>query len=248
MRPKRPKQVPDRRCQTYGGKLAHQPSYDAHLPKSYSLGIIMVEVFTGLLPFSTGPCSRSDYIINHPIPATSLPPTVSQIEIAELAAGQATSVGSHTQPPFTNLESNLPTAVSELVNSALARDPILRPPASKLAQGLFELLLRETNVALDETTDPTTSRKEADMALVERMIHEAKAQKEAEAIARMSKEPIPPRKMLFETQQIEELLKTAQQHTSEPAVLFAVGSVYLWGLCANAGEWVGESGLPADGR
>ena len=205
----------------------------------------MVEVFTQLLPFSTGPCSRSDYITNHPVPATSHPPTMSQNEFAESAAVQVTSVGSSTQPPFPNLESNLPTAVSELVSSALARDPMLRPPASKLAQGLFELLLRETNVALD---DATTSTKEVDMALVERMVHEAKARKEAEAIARMKKEPIPRRKILFETQQIEELLKTAQQHTTEPAVLFAVGSVYLWGLCAIAGEWVGESGVPADGK
>ena len=160
-----------------------------------------------------------------------------------------TPVASYTQLPFTNLESNLPTAVSELVNSALARDPMLRPPASKLAQGLFELLLRESNVALDETTDPTTSTTEVDMALVKRMIHAAKAQKEAEANARMKKEPSPPRKILFKTQQMEELLSTAQQHTSKPVVLFAVGSVYLWGLCAIAeGERVGESGLPADGK
>ena len=209
----------------------------------------MVEIFTKFLPFSTGPCSRSDYTNAHLGPTLSLPPTVSQTEIAELAADQVTFMGSYSQQPFTNLESNLPTAVSELVNSALARDPMLRPPASKLAQGLFELLLRETNVTLDETTDPTTSTTEVDMALVERMIHEAKARKEAENIARVKKGPLPPRETLFETQQIEELLSAAQQHTSEPAVLFAVGSVHLWGLCAIAeGEWAGKSGLPADGE
>ena len=174
---------------------------------------------------------------------------MSQTGITELAADQATSVGSHTQLPFTNLESHLPTAVSELVNGALARDPMLRPPASKLAQGLFELLLREPNVALDETGDLQTPTKEVDMALVEQMIHEAEARKVAEASARMRKEPSTPRKTLFETQQIEDLLKTAQQHTSEPAVLFAVGSVYLWGLCAiTEGEWVGESGMPGEGK
>ena len=174
---------------------------------------------------------------------------MSPTEIAELAAGQVASLGSHTQLPFTNLKSKLPTTVSELVNSALARDPMLRPPASRLAQGLFELLLREANVALDESTDPETPMTKVDMALVERMIHEAKARKEAEAIARTKKEASTPRKTLFETQQIEGLLKTVQQHTSEPTVLFAVGSVYLWGLCAVAeGEWVGESGSPAEGK
>ena len=108
---------------------------------------------------------EANYIINRPVPATLLLLIMSHIEIVELAAWDLTP-SCHSRI----FDSNLFTAVLEFVNSALARDLMLRVVPHrrpKWLKGSERYSCAKRYVALDETADVTINTKEVDMALVE---------------------------------------------------------------------------------